>query len=319
MQAAENPPAPEQRLSRRTLLGRTGRALSVLVIGGLTSPAFACSRLPAANAITISFAVSEYRLILAEVRVDDRPALALLDTGGATGLQLASTLVRELGLAVEEEAGQRQRLDGSTRRRQAGMVSTFALGGFRRERQRFEMVEGDIERIAQQVGTSFEVILGWGFFSQWQATFDYGAARLELREPSVNGANAASPAAPSSTETPLTLPFTATAGVPLVDGLIGETPVRFVVDTGAPFSTLDRGFASSLPAPAGRETVPYRGQQVPLDVREVAFGDQRRAVAFLPKDLAALQPIGAVGVLGNSLLTQHRLTFDPTRSVVRLA
>jgi hypothetical protein len=196
------------------------------------------------------------------------------------------------------------------------MLGSFEMGGSSVVDRQFDVVEGDIERIAQQIGTPFDVILGWGFFGEYQTVFDFPAGLLTLRRPHPGRTH--EPAISDASLETLTLPFTARAGVPVVEGLIGETAVRFVVDTGAPFSTLDRGFASTLPPPSKRETVGYRGQQVPLDVRAVAFGEQRPEVSFLPKDLAALRLTGASGVLGNNLLMQHRVTFDPTRSTITL-
>src|SRR5437773_1463385 len=141
MRVSELPPTAERRHSRRWLLTTAVPALGALAIGGLATSGVACSRLPLPIAsITIPLTVTEYRLAFVEVRVDGQPALALLDTGGSTGVQLSSTLVRTLGLTVQEADGQRQRLDGSARRRQSGVLGSFALGDYRREGDPFEMV-----------------------------------------------------------------------------------------------------------------------------------------------------------------------------------
>jgi len=266
-----------------------------------------------------SMTITDYRLAFVDVTVSGHSARALLDTGGATGVQVSSTLVREVGLHTQASAGQRQRLDGSTRPRLFGVLSTFEVAGFRQQDGEFELVEGDVERIAQQVGTPFDVILGWGYLSQHRTVFDVPAGLLELHALDPTRPDGPAPVTAQGSDVTLVLPYADTAGVPVVDAQIGETPVRFVVDTGAPFSTLDPAFARTLAPPSGREKLAYRGQQVPLDVYEVAFGEQRRAVRFLAKDLSALKATGASGVLGNTLLLAHRVTFDPAQHTVEIA
>jgi len=95
------------------------------------------------------------------------------------------------------------------------------------------------------------------------------------------------------------------------------TPLTLLVDTGAPLSTLDQEIARALPAPSGVMEVGVRSQRVPLAIREVAVADQRVKIGFLAKDLTAMRPTGARGVLGNSLLMEHRLLVVPgTRAIM---
>jgi predicted aspartyl protease len=245
---------------------------------------------------------SDYQLIFVSVEVNGRSTLALLDSGGSTGIQLASSLVSQLSLTLQDTADQRTRLDTSVRRRQTGTLTSFALGDYHVGPVTFDALEGDVERIAQQVGTPFEVILGWKFLEQFYSVLDYPKARLEFDEP-------ASQAPPPDTRVAFSID--SVSGVPLVSGQLGSVHVRFVLDTGAPVSTLDNELANSLAPPVGRSEVVLRGQRVPLDVREVVVGDQALQIGFLGKDLGTLKPIGARGVLGTSFLGQYRLTLDP--------
>ena len=36
-----------------------------------------------------------------------------------------------------------------------------------------DLIEGDVEKIAALVGTKFDVIMGWGFISQFHTLLDY--------------------------------------------------------------------------------------------------------------------------------------------------
>jgi predicted aspartyl protease len=292
--------------SRRALirdgLGLLGVAGAALLAG--------CSRLPlpsVANAPGgVPLFVSDYRLPFCDVQVNGHPARALLDSGGSTGIQLASTFVAALGLQTEQTPGQRTRLDGSARVRRTGRLDTFALGDEHMTEVPFDTLEGDVERIAAEVGTEFQVILGWRFFAERTMLLDYPGGRLWLSRPGQRLEDLRRTVTPA-----LILDYDDQSGLPLVAGQIADVPVTFLVDTGAPFSTLDRELARTLPAPIDVRQVPLRSQMVPLEIRDVRFGQQPFALGFLPKDLTSLRPTGARGVLGNSLLINHPLFIDP--------
>src|SRR5262245_60822372 len=140
--------------------------------------------LSSAQRHTVAVQRSDYQLTFAGVEINGYSTLALLDTGGATGVQLAASLANQLGLPLQSTTDQRTRLDTSSRRRQTGMLTSFGLGDYRVGPMTFDALEGDVERIAKQVGTSFEVILGWQFFMRFYCVLDYAKSRLDFEETS---------------------------------------------------------------------------------------------------------------------------------------
>jgi len=282
-------------------------ALSVLSAAGCGLPIQSQpTTTPAPRGARHSVAVqrSDYLLVFTNVEVNGHSTLALLDSGGSTGIQLAASLANQLGLALQDTTDQRSRLDTTARQRQTGTLATFALGDYRVGPVTFDALEGDVERIAQQVGTSFEAILGWQFLAQFYSVLDYARGRLDFEDTS----SSASPTAPPAAA--LALDITPAGGVPLVAARVDSTEVRFVLDTGAPISTLDKSLVDSLGSARGSTSVLLQGQRIPLDLREVVFGDQRLQIGFLAKELGALKPLGASGALGTTLLGQYRLVLD---------
>jgi predicted aspartyl protease len=254
---------------------------------------------------TVAVQRSAYQLVFASVEVNGHSTLALLDSGGATGVQLAASLADQLGLPLQATTDQRTRLDTSSRRRQTGTLTSLVIGDYRVGPITFDALEGDVERIARQVGTSFEVILGWQFFTQFYCVLDYAQARLDFEDSS----SSATPHVPPST-TAIELDVAALGGVPLVTAQLNSTDVRFVLDTGAPISTLDKDLVNSVGPASATTSVILQGQPVSLDVRDVVLGGQHLLIGFETEDLGALRPLGAAGSLGTTLLAQFRLVLD---------
>src|SRR5262249_56175024 len=99
------------------------------------------------------------------------------------------------------------------------------------------VIEGDVEKIAAQVGTKFDVILGWGFISQFHMLLDYKrrSVRFSAR-PLAAGASAFS------------LKYSVVNRAPVV--LVSFCPrnaeeVNLLFDTGAPACSLDLDLANA--------------------------------------------------------------------------
>src|SRR6185295_3656048 len=101
----------------------------------------------------------------------------------------------------------------------------------------------------------------WRCFAERTLVLDYPGGRLHLAGSRQDGAALKAAIAPT-----LALPYDDRAGLPLVQAQIHGIPLALLMDTGAPFSTLDREVAQTLPAPSGVTQLPLRSQRVPLDL-----------------------------------------------------
>ncbi len=239
----------------------------------------------------IPLAISAYGLPFVTVTVNGHEARALVDTGSFHGIELSGRLAGVLALATEEMAGTAaRRHQGAPIKFRAATVE-FALGDMRVPRAAAEVADGDIENIARQVGTDFDVILGWGFLGAAPLTLDYARGVLRLGV-----------AAGTGTE----VPYNDAKRMPIVAGTLAGRPVDFLVDTGAPVSSLD-------PSIAG---VPVGGEPVETAV----LGGTPVRVGFRVKDLAViLRSLGCGAVLGNTVWGRGSIAFDPARRVVVIA
>src|SRR5262249_22722774 len=155
-----------------------------------------------------------------------------------------------------------------------------------------------VESIAAQVGTKFDVVLGWGFISQFHMALDYKGLSMRFSaRPLATGTNAFS------------LNYSVVNRVPVARGSIGPgntEEVNLLFDTGAPMCTLDLDSAN---APKGVKVS-----------KELTLSDRRFTLEFRAKDLTVIRKsLGCVGVIGNNFLSQYTVYFDPDAKVIHLS
>jgi hypothetical protein len=247
----------------------------------------ACALGAAGKARAVPLTVTRYGLPFMPVTVGGIDTLALVDTGGGRGVQVSQALAGRLGLTGVENGDISRRLDGSQRRVATAIVPSFAAGGRRSADQEVSILEGDIERIAGQVGTAFDVILGWPFLKGAPFTIDY------------RGSDMAMPAAAPAGAPALVVPLQLGARAPLASATIDGIARTVLIDTGAPMSNLDPSLAGSA---ALNDVV-----SKPVSMGGGAAID----LPFRVKNLAAIrQGLGAEAVIGHNLLSRYRVHYD---------
>ncbi len=263
----------------------------VLLVAALLATSFAQSEKQTRRH---SLQRSAYNLIFAAVEVNGKAALALIDSGSFRAVQLSSTLAAEIGLALTETNKVARRYEGKELRLQRGRLNKFVIGDDQQRDLEVEVIEGDIERIAPQVKTKFDVILGWGFLARYHMLLDYQNLEMKWsKTPFAAG------------QEKLSFDYTVVNNVPVVKGAIDGQAVNFLFDTGAPICNLD---PSLTDAPVGAQTR-----------KDTLIGKNKLSVEFRAKDLAVIrQSLGCAAVIGNNLLAGYKVYFDTTNKVIRL-
>src|SRR5262245_56538848 len=134
--------------------------------------------------------LTEYNLLFTPVKINGQEARALIDSGSFRCVQLSSTLAQSLKLALTRTGKASRRYEGKEVYPTSGGIESLAIGDYERRDVEVDVIEGDVENIATQVGTKFDVILGWGFISQFHMLLDY--KRLSMRfgeQPLATGAS----------------------------------------------------------------------------------------------------------------------------------
>jgi len=242
--------------------------------------------------------LSDYNLLFTPVKINGHEARALIDSGNYRAVQLSSTLAQSLKLALTKTDETLKHHEGKDLSLATGRIDSLAVGDYEQRDVEVGVIEGDIEKIAAQVGTKFDVILGWGFISRFHMLLDY--KRLSMRfsaRPLATGASAFS------------LKYSLVNRAPVVRGSVGPgnvEEVNFLFDTGAPTCSLDLDLAN---APKGAKVS-----------RDLTLAERRIPLEFRAKDLTVIRKsLGCVGVIGNNLLMQYAVYFDPDAKMIHLS
>jgi Aspartyl protease len=244
-----------------------------------------------------TFELSDYNLLFTRVKINGQEARALIDSGNFRAVQLSSTLAQSLKLALTKTDETPRHHEGKDLSLASGRIDSLAIGDYERRDVEVGVIEGDVEKIAAQVGTKFDVILGWGFISQFHMLLEYKRRSMQFSaRPLAAGASAFS------------LKYSVVNRAPVVRGSVGPgnaEEVNLLFDTGAPTCSLDLDLAN---APKGMKVS-----------RDLTLAERRIPLEFRAKDLTVIKKsLGCVGVIGNNLLSQYAVYFDPDAKMIHL-
>jgi Aspartyl protease len=242
--------------------------------------------------------LSDYNLLFTPVKINGQEARALIDSGHFRAVQLSSTLAQSLKLALTKTDETPRHHEGKDLSLESGRIDRLAIGDYEWRDVEVGVIEGDVEKIAAQVGTKFDLILGWGFISQFHLLLDYKRLSMQFgKRPLAAGAGAFS------------LKYSVVNRAPVVRGSLGpgnNEEANFLFDTGAPMCNLDLDLAN---APKGAKVS-----------RDLALAERRFTLEFRARDLTVIKKsLGCVGVIGNNLLRQYAVYFDPDAKMIHLS
>ena len=227
-------------------------------------------------------------LAFLHITVDGVPATALLDTGGVRGIQISGNLADTLHIELTDTGQTTQRYQNSGSPIRAG-AADIGLDGRTFLNEPVSVAPGDIERIAEQIGHSFDAIIAWRFLSRVGFVADFARAQF-----SVGGETGRQ-----------RLEFDDAHGVPIAVGRLDGGDVRVLIDTGAPTCTIDRALAGSVSGDRVRKVLSLPNGTFEIDYRI--------------RDLSALtRGTGATVVLGLDAMGGKRLALDATTRVMTL-
>lgn len=243
--------------------------------------------------------LSTYPLVFAPVLVQGQAAQALVDTGSAAAVRISTRLAKRLGVDLSPVRGAfAQGLDGQRMAILRGQLEQLALGSLATGPVEVEVTGERIESISAQVGTAFDVVLGWSFLAQYHFVLDYRTRLLQL---------SGSPLPPAAVPgVPFVFPFVVVQRLPVISAHLDGQPVHLLLDTGAPMCNVDTSFSSE---PIGQ-----------IVTQPLLLATRHLQVQWRVKDLALQRrSLGAVGTLGNNLLREYALHVNPREQTITLA
>src|SRR5262249_587015 len=115
---------------------------------------------------------TDYNLLFTRVKINGQESRALIDSGSFRAIHLSSTLAQSLKPALTQTDKMAKRYEGKDLSLASGRIDSLAIGDYEQRDVEVDVSEGDVESIAAQVGTKFDVVLGWGFISQFHLLLD---------------------------------------------------------------------------------------------------------------------------------------------------
>lgn len=179
-----------------------------------------------------------------------------------------------------------------------GQLEQLALGGLATGPVEVEVTDDRIESISAQVGTAFDVVLGWSFLAQYHFVLDYRTRLLLL---------SGSPMPPAAvTGVPFVFPVVVVQRLPVISAHLDGQRAYLLLDTGAPMCNVDSAFSGE---PIGQ-----------IVTRPLLLSTRHLQVQLRVKDLARQRrALGAVGTLGNNFLRDYALHVNPREQTITLA
>ncbi len=139
--------------------------MSLLLLFWLTSFSQTVTEKKLPNSII--FEKTNYGLIFTNILVNGKEVKAMIDFGDQHYLQLSSTLVGRLGLAIEPAGYQVADVYGNTYDVNQGTLNKLKVGNWQNESVEFTSQAGEMESVSEQIGTEFNAVVGWGYFKEY--------------------------------------------------------------------------------------------------------------------------------------------------------
>jgi len=240
--------------------------------------------------------LSSFNLLFAKVTINDRPVLALVDFGSPRSIEISSSLAVRLGVALNNVPVKTSAPEDNLFPLQSGKVQRFGMGDFEAKNVTVEVTRDHIEKIAARVNTTFDAIIGWGFFSRYDVLLDYKNSFLQFSNTPFN-CNACK----------YQFGYAVKNGVPVIEGVhIDTAKTNFLLDTGAPMSNIDVSLV--------RFELPGATVSKVIRIDRLSFEP-----IFRVMDLGIIkQAANCKGVLGNNFLADYTLCINRAQKTVYL-
>ena len=240
--------------------------------------------------------LSSFNLLFTKVTINDREVLALVDFGSSNAIELSSSLAGRLAIPLGNAPVKATVHDNNDHLSQTGKIKLFAMGDYEERNTTVTVRRDHIEAIAARLNTSFDVIIGWGFFSRFDVLLDYKNSFLQF------------------SNTPFKCPgskyrfgYAVKNGVPVIEGVhIDTLKTNFLFDTGAPMCNIDVSLA--------RFELPGATVSKVIRINQLSFEP-----IFRVMDLDIIkQSAGCTGVLGNNFLADYTVCINRGQKTIYL-
>lgn len=231
----------------------------------------------------IKFEISDYNLLFTEVEIGDKVYTALIDFGDFAEFQISTKLIAELGLRTKESDILMSDINGEQYALEKGIIKKLKIGGKIEEDVTFYSANNEIDAVSQEVGTNFQVVVGFGYFKSKDFKLNFVTKNIDF----LNS---------RGSETNFTFPINTN-----LDHLIGKfstitnESVDLLFDTGTPISRIDTNLLS---ATLRDSTVEFLNSSFPTKTLYLESSNETLILNMENSDVSELEPLGVVGIYG---------------------
>ena len=174
-------------------------------------------------------------------------------------------------------------IDGNQYALEEGILHQIKIGDKIENNVTFYSANNEIDAVSQEVGTDFQVVVGYGYFRSKDFKLDFVTKTIEFLNPNVIDANFA-----FSKNTDY--------GYLIGNFVSNENEkVNLLFDTGTPISKID---TKRFPASLKDSTVKFLNTEFPSKLLKIKSMNQTMTLNMESSDISELEPLGVVGIYG---------------------
>ena len=243
----------------------------------------------------INFEISDYNLLFTKVEINGKAYTALIDFGDFAEFQLSTKLIEELGLKTEKTDILISDVNGNQYALEKGSISELKVGGITEKNITFFSAKNEIDNVSKQVGTDFQIAIGFGYFKSRNFKLDFQENTIEFLNSTTESNN-----------------FTSTVNKDYGYFIgtfksIDNQPVNLLFDTGTPISKIDLNqYQSQLKD----STVVFQNTAFPSNLLKLKSGNETIILNMENSNLNELKPLNVIGIYGVNDMKGKIFTYN---------
>jgi len=251
----------------------------------------------------IQFEISDYNLLFTKVEINDKKYTALIDFGDFADFQISTKLIAELDLKTEKSDIIMSDINGNQYALEKGTIEELKVDGRTEKNVTFFSANNEIDAVSKEVGTDFQVVVGFGYFKTKDFKLDFVENSIEFVKPKNN-------------ETDFFVSISNDYGY-LISHFKSSAndSVNLLFDTGTPISKIDLNL---FPLNLKDSTVNFLKTEFPSKNLDVKSSNQTITLNLENNDVSELQPLGVVGIYGVNDMIGKIFIYNALEKTMRI-
>lgn len=251
----------------------------------------------------IKFKISDYNLLFTKVKINEKEYNALIDFGDFAEFQISTKLIAELKLKTEKSDIIMSDINGNQYALEKGTIEELKVDGKTEKNVTFFSANNEIDAVSKEVGTDFQVVVGFGYFKSKDFKLDFIENKIEFLKSKKD-------------TTDFIVPISNDYGY-----LIGSfkssknDSINLLFDTGTPISKIDLNI---IPIDLKDSTVDFLNTEFPSKNLEIKSSNQTITLNLENNDIFELEPLGVIGIYGVNDMIGKVFNYSALEKTVRI-